>query len=102
MKELLLIIFLVSLFYMSIANRMRNYVKILIMQGALLFLVAVIQLHEVNAFNVAMISLETIVFKGERGVEIAPSAEDVDGFNVWIENYKSCIPVEQKAAECKK
>lgn len=63
MKELLLIIFLVSLFYMSIANRMRNYVKILIMQGALLFLVAVIQLHEVNAFNVAMISLETIVFK---------------------------------------
>ena len=60
MKELLLIIFLVSLFYMSIANRMRNYVKILIMQGALLFLVAVIQLHEVmildnSGFDLGMI-----------------------------------------------
>ncbi len=46
--------------------------------------------------------LETIVFNGEKGVEIAPSPEDVEGFNAWIENYKACIPVEQKAAECKK
>ncbi len=63
MKDTLLIIFLITLFYMSIANRMRGYVKILAVQGVLMFFVALLQLKEVNAFNLAWILIETIVFK---------------------------------------
>ena len=33
MKEILLIVFLVTLFYMSIANRMRGYIQVLSIQG---------------------------------------------------------------------
>ena len=46
--------------------------------------------------------LENIVFAGNTGVEIAPKPEDVEGFNKYIEYYKACLPVEQKATECKK
>ena len=63
MKELLLIVFLVTLFYMSIANRMRGYIQVLSIQGVLMFLVAFFQLHEVSAFNLFWILLETIIFK---------------------------------------
>lgn len=63
MLETLLIIFLITLFYMSIANRMRNYIKILVYQGILLFAVAAFHLKEFNIFNLMWILLETIVFK---------------------------------------
>ena len=63
MKEILLIVFLVTLFYMSIANRMRGYIQVLSIQGILMFLVAFFQLHEVSAFNLFWILLETIIFK---------------------------------------
>ena len=41
--------------------------------------------------------LEEIVFAGNTGVEIAPTAEDVAGFNAYIENYKSELKVEHAA-----
>jgi len=63
MLETFIIIFLATLFYMAIANRMRNYVKILVYQGILLFLVAAFHLSEFNLFNLIVILLETIVFK---------------------------------------
>lgn len=63
MLETLLIIFLITLFYMAIANRMRNYIRILVIQGVLLFLVAAFHLKEFNVFNLIWILLETIVFK---------------------------------------
>lgn len=63
MLETLLIIFLITLFYMSIANRMRNYIRILVYQGILLFVVAAFHLKEFNMFNLMWILLETIVFK---------------------------------------
>jgi hypothetical protein len=46
--------------------------------------------------------LEEVVFAGNKGVSIAPTAEDVAGFNKYIENYKSCLPVEQCAVDNKK
>jgi hypothetical protein len=46
--------------------------------------------------------LDKVVFAGNTGVEVAPTAEDVEGFNRYIENYKACLPAEQKAVECKK
>ena len=45
--------------------------------------------------------LEEVVFAGNTGTSIAPTPEDVDGFNRYIENYKRCIPVEQCAVEKK-
>ena len=46
--------------------------------------------------------LDKVVFAGDTGVEIAPTAEDVAGFNVYIENYKAGLPIEQAAVKCKK
>jgi sugar (pentulose or hexulose) kinase len=45
--------------------------------------------------------LENVVFAGNTGVSIAPTPEDVEGFERYIENYKRCLPIEQAAVECK-
>ena len=46
--------------------------------------------------------LDEVVFAGNAGEEIAPTAEDVAGFNRYIETYKACLPIEQAAVQCKK
>ena len=46
--------------------------------------------------------LEEVVFAGNSGVSIAPTPEDVAGFEKYIENYKQCLPVEQAAVDNKK
>ncbi len=46
--------------------------------------------------------LDEVVFAGNTGVEIAPTPEDVEGFNKYIENYKACLGIEQAAVTCKK
>lgn len=63
MINVLLITFIITLFYISIANRMLTYLKVLAFQGVLLFVVVFIQLNEINPVNLALILLETIVFK---------------------------------------
>jgi hydrogenase-4 component E len=63
MIHVLLIIFIITLFYMAIANRLMTYIKVLALQGVLLFFVVFIQLSEINPVNLALILLETIVFK---------------------------------------
>jgi sugar (pentulose or hexulose) kinase len=46
--------------------------------------------------------LEEVVFAGNTGSEVAPTPEDVAGFNRYIENYKACLGIEQAAVKCKK
>ena len=46
--------------------------------------------------------LEKVVFAGNTGVEIAPTPEDVEGFNRYIEVYKSGLAIEQAAVNNKK
>ena len=41
--------------------------------------------------------LEMDVFAGNVGTSIAPTEEAVAGFNVYIENYKRCLPIEEAA-----
>jgi hydrogenase-4 component E len=48
---------------MAIANRLMTYIKVLALQGVLLFFVVFIQLSEINPVNLTLILLETIVFK---------------------------------------
>ena len=45
--------------------------------------------------------LENVVFAGNTGVSIAPTPEDVAGFEKYIENYKRCLPIEQAAVDNK-
>ncbi len=63
MINVLLITFTMSLIYMSIANRMSSYIKILVFQGLLLFGVSFFELNEMNTLNLVFILLETIIFK---------------------------------------
>ena len=48
MINIVLITLLISLFYVAIANRLLTYIKVLAFQGILLFVVAFIQLNEIN------------------------------------------------------
>lgn len=41
--------------------------------------------------------LEIDVFDGNTGESIAPTPEEVEGFNTYIKNYIDCLPVEQAA-----
>lgn len=46
--------------------------------------------------------LDEQVFGGDAGIEISPTAEEVEGFNAYIENYKAALPVEEAAVKFKK
>jgi hydrogenase-4 component E len=63
MTNVLLIIFIISLFYVSIANRIITYVRVLALQGFILFGVTFLQLQDIKTWNLVLILLETIVFK---------------------------------------
>ena len=45
--------------------------------------------------------LNESVFLGDAGTEIAPTPEEVEGFNVYIENYKRGLAIEQAAVSAK-
>ena len=46
--------------------------------------------------------LDKMVFAGNSGTEIAPTPEDVAGFEAWLDNYKACLAVERAAVKAKK
>ena len=46
--------------------------------------------------------LDKHVFAGNKGVEIAPTAEEVAGFDTYIESYKEGLAIEQAAVANKK
>lgn len=63
MINIILIIFTITLLYLSIANRLLSYVKILAFQGVLLFGVALIELTDISILNLILILLETVIVK---------------------------------------
>ena len=46
--------------------------------------------------------LDNDVFAGNTGTEIAPTPEDVEGFNKYIKEYQACLPIEKEATRVKK
>lgn len=46
--------------------------------------------------------LDNKVFAGNTGIEIAPTPEDVEGFNKYIKEYQSCLSIEEEATIVKK
>jgi hydrogenase-4 component E len=63
MINVLLILFIISLLYVAIANRIITYVRVLAVQGLILFGVTFLQLKDIQTWNLVLILLETIVFK---------------------------------------
>lgn len=63
MINVLLITFAISLLYLSIVNRLFSYLKILAVQGLILFFLSFLELREMNTVNLIFIILETIIFK---------------------------------------
>ena len=43
--------------------------------------------------------LDKKVFAGNQGTEIAPTPEDVAGFNAYIKKYNRCLPIEEAAVK---
>lgn len=63
MTNVLLIIFIVSLVYLGIANRLQTFITIIAIQGIILFWVTLFELREVSTANLLFILTETILFK---------------------------------------
>lgn len=55
--------FAITLLYMSIANRLLTYIRLLVLQGFLLFGVTFLALNQINVANLVLILLETVIFK---------------------------------------
>lgn len=45
--------------------------------------------------------LENVVFAGNTGTEVSPTAEEVEGFNRYMETYKAGLAIERAAVEHK-
>ncbi len=63
MTDILLIVFAMSLLYLSIANRLVTYLRVLVLQGVILFGTTYLTLNQINTVNLLLIMLETLVFK---------------------------------------
>lgn len=60
----LVILYVVTLVYLSITERFRNFATLIGLQGWLLFIIALIRLHTINPAELAFIAFETLLFKG--------------------------------------
>lgn len=59
----LIILYTLTLIYLSIADRFRNHASILAIQGLLLFGIAIARMHEFHPVEMSFIIVETLVFK---------------------------------------
>lgn len=59
----LIILYILTLLYMSIAERFRSQTTILAIQGILLFGIAIARMHEFHPVEMAFIIVETFIFK---------------------------------------
>ena len=60
----LILLYVVTLVYLSITERFRNFASLIGLQGWLLFGIAIIRLHASNPAELAFVALETLLFKG--------------------------------------
>ncbi len=63
MTNVLLIVFIISLVYLGIANRLLTFITIIAFQSFILFWVTLLELHDMSTGNLVFILIETIVFK---------------------------------------
>jgi len=63
MSGILIVLFGTTILYICAASRIEAFVKTLALQGLLLFLLIMIDVHELNWLNIAFLSLETLLMK---------------------------------------
>ena len=63
MINVLMLVFIMSLFVCSTAIRLRTFIKVIILQGFLLFAFFIIRLNEINIANLVLLLLETVIIK---------------------------------------
>jgi hydrogenase-4 component E len=63
MVNYLIVLFAITLVYVSIAERFRIFAGLIGLQGLLLFGIALFELKEVNTANMLFIAFETLIFK---------------------------------------
>ncbi len=63
MTPILPILFIITLIYFAIANRLMTYVGILTVQGLIICAAALVSLHQMTLTNLATIIVETLVVK---------------------------------------
>jgi len=63
MTDMLIIVFAVSLIYLSIAERFRIYTGLVALQGLLLFGLSFLQLDRITLATVLFVAIETLLFK---------------------------------------
>ncbi|MCD8185117.1 MAG: hypothetical protein LUD68_01255 [Rikenellaceae bacterium] len=59
----LIIVYVVTLVYLAITDRFRNYASLIMLQGWVLFGVVILQLHAIDWAELAFVLAETLVFK---------------------------------------
>lgn len=59
----LVILYVITLIYLSITERFRNHVSLMALQGIILLGVALLRLHSLDAVELAFIIVETLLFK---------------------------------------
>ena len=63
MTDFLIILLGTSILYVFAVSRIEAFVKLLALQGFILFLLVIIDIREINWLNIAFLSLETLVMK---------------------------------------
>jgi len=63
MNVLLVILFAITLIYLSITERFRNYASLIGIQGLLLFILAFLELEKITLATLLFVATETLVFK---------------------------------------
>lgn len=58
-----ILLYIVTLIYLSITERFRNFAALIGLQGWLLFAIALMRLHNSNPAELAFIAAETLIFK---------------------------------------
>jgi hydrogenase-4 component E len=61
--QILIVLFGLSLLWVSITNMLGTVIKILVMQGLILFGITLLKTNEINWLGFSVIALETIIFK---------------------------------------
>lgn len=63
MINFLLVLFAATLLYVSVTTRMEAYIKILFVQGLIMFCMVALEAHSLNSFSFFFLGLETLGFK---------------------------------------
>ena len=59
----LVILYVITLIYLSITERFRNHTSLVALQGIILLGIALLRLHSLDAVELAFIIVETLLFK---------------------------------------